>query len=267
MSNVKYESHLSYGSQLLPFICRTDIVFDSVTSIKPHWHESIEILHCIDGEGIVIINGTPFEFKPNTTIVVNPNQIHIISSNTYIKYNCIIVFDSFYKENGIDTDKYIFNSVINSKDISQLHQTMYDDFHNSENVIKIRLDALNLLYHLQSKFTSQVANTRATSVVEIKAAIEYTNRNYQDNISLDEIAKISNLSKYYFSKKFKEITGKTYNQFLNSVRCRKAANLLKSGKSLNDVCFSTGFNDPAYFSRVFKKFMGYPPSKHSGRNE
>ncbi len=257
-----YESHSKYGSQLLPFICRRDTATNSVGYYKPHWHESVELLHCLAGEGNVIINGTVFEFKPDTTIIVNPNQIHVITSESKVQYDCIIIFDTFCRENGIYTDKYVFNSVIQSHQIGQLHLKMYEDFTNAEQAAKIRLDALDLLYNLQKNFTTEVLNKKETSVVEIKMAIEYINRNYQENITVDAVAKASNLSKYYFTKRFKEITGKTFIEFLNSVRCRRAADNLNLGKSVNEACFLSGFNDPAYFSRVFKKIMGVPPSKY-----
>lgn len=261
MSYGKYESHSAYGSTLLPFICRNDIKENNY--FRPHWHESIEILHCLEGEGNVVINGVHFKFIPNTVIVVNSNQIHMIISDSYVKYNCIIIFDSFCKENGIDTQKYVFNTVINNEKISNLHKKMYEDFKNASiNPVKIRLNALNLLFEIWENYKCESINTEEKSIGNIKTAIDYINRNYRDNITLDEIAVVSNLSKYYFTKKFKEITGKTFTELLNGIRCNKAISILKSGKTVNEACYSVGFNDPAYFSRVFKKNIGIPPSKY-----
>lgn len=245
----------------MPFICRKDTI-KYYSNFIPHWHENIEILHCIDGEGSIIINGFAYDFKPNTVVVLNPNEIHTVTSQGHVHYDCIIIFDEFCKENGIYTDTKVFNSVIESAEICMLHKKMCDSFRESEkpNPVKIRLYALELLFNLCENFSYETFQSTETGFDDMKSAIDYINRNYQRKITLDEIAEQSNLSKYYFTKKFKETTGKTFNEFLNGVRCKKAKEILKCGKSVNEACFSSGFNDPAYFSRVFKKIIGIPPS-------
>ncbi len=256
-----YENLTKYKSSLLPFICRSDTLH-LPTYLLPHWHEGMEILYCTSGEGQLIINGSVFDFSPGKAAVINPSQIHSVIGRPEITYKCIIIFGEFCKENGIDTDKISFNSVIESIELTEIYQKMYDDFKGGESALKIRLDALELLYTLQKNHFTEQTEQKETAAEGIKTAIHYINRNYSEDIALDTIAEIAGLSKYYFTKMFKEMTKSTFSGFLGSVRCHKAAELIRSGKSVSEACFLVGYNDPAYFSRVFTKLMGTPPSKY-----
>ncbi len=257
-----YENHLKYKSRLLPFICRDDSI-QSTHYFVPHWHEGMEILHCISGRGRVNINGSFFDFTPGRTVIVNSNRIHsVISDTPKITYKCIILFEEFCSDNGIDRDKYTYTPVADSTEIARLFLKMHDDFHSGSSALKIRLDATELLYALTEGFAYEAQSTKEAATEGIKAAIDYINRNYADNITLDTIAHVSNLNRFYFTKKFKDMTGKTFNDFLGGVRCQKAGEIIKSGRTVNEACYAVGYSDPAYFSRVFKKFMGMPPSKY-----
>ena len=60
------------------------------------------------------------------------------------------------------------------------------------------------------------------------------------------------MSKYYFARTFKAVTGKTFKDYLNGKRVEQAMILLRSGEvNITEVCFQVGFNDPSYFDRVF----------------
>ncbi len=256
-----YENLAKYRNRLLPFICRTDTL-RLPTYLFPHWHEGTEILYCTSGAGRAIISGNTFDFSPGKIVIVNPGQIHSVMGEPEISYKCIIIFEEFCNENGIDKDKYTFASVVDKKNVIDIYQKMYDDFKSGESAIKIRLDAMELLYNLEKDCTGEIASINTASSEDIKSAIDYTNRNFGEDITLDKIAEIAGLSKFYFTKKFKEMTGTTYSDFLGSVRCQRASELIKDGKNANEACFAVGYNDPAYFSRVFKKFMGVAPSKY-----
>lgn len=68
------------------------------------------------------------------------------------------------------------------------------------------------------------------------------------------------LSVSQLNRKLKSITGKTPADFIRSIRFERAIELLKDGESVADVSWAIGFEDPVYFSKVFKKHFGFPPS-------
>lgn len=94
-------------------------------------------------------------------------------------------------------------------------------------------------------------------------AKEYIKENYKKDISLDEVAKYVDISSYYFSKLFKEEEGKNFIDYLTSLRIERAKELLKETEiSIKEICCEVGYSDPNYFSRIFKKVVGYTPTDY-----
>jgi two-component system response regulator YesN len=95
------------------------------------------------------------------------------------------------------------------------------------------------------------------------AAKDYINRHYNEELSLEDVSREVNLSPQYFSRFFKNETGCNFIDYLTQVRINKAIELLKEKNlSVKEVCYTIGYNDPNYFSRIFKKITGYSPSDH-----
>ena len=74
------------------------------------------------------------------------------------------------------------------------------------------------------------------------------------------------LSRTIFYRKLKSIIGLTPVDFIREVRIKRAAQLIDSGEyNFSQVAYMTGFNDPKYFSRRFKKIMGVTPTEYKER--
>ena len=97
----------------------------------------------------------------------------------------------------------------------------------------------------------------------IEKAESFLKNNYMKDISLDDISRYCNISTYYFSKLFKQETGENYVEYLNRIRIENAKKMInESDRSIKDICFSVGFSDPNYFSRIFKKHTGVTPTEY-----
>ena len=93
--------------------------------------------------------------------------------------------------------------------------------------------------------------------------IKYIEENYNQNISLGSLASVAFMSKYHFSRTFKEMTGISANKYLNVVRIREAKWFLRSKNlSVSQVSFKVGYNGITYFDRVFKNMVGCNPSDY-----
>ena len=96
----------------------------------------------------------------------------------------------------------------------------------------------------------------------LRKAERYIWENYSRKISLEEISRASGLSAPYFSTIFKEEMGENLSGYLNRLRAEKAAALLtETGKSLNEIASSCGFDDQSWFSKIFKRYTGVSPGK------
>lgn len=93
----------------------------------------------------------------------------------------------------------------------------------------------------------------------------YVSCNATREITLQEIAAHVGMNVSAFCTFFKRQTAQTFVDYLNKYRLDIACHLLEEGKlSVSEVCFASGFNNPAYFSRLFKKMFGIPPSTYHG---
>ncbi|SMO52891.1 response regulator [Melghirimyces algeriensis] len=118
---------------------------------------------------------------------------------------------------------------------------------------------LSLIHNAQTRRKSRLKGG-------LERAKAYIHQHYQDNLTLASVAAEVNLNPYYFSKLFKEECNTTFIDYLTRVRIDQAKQLIQSGDwSLKEVCYQVGYQDPNYFSRVFKKMTGVPPSQYRKR--
>lgn len=95
----------------------------------------------------------------------------------------------------------------------------------------------------------------------LHATKKFIDEQYMKGITLEDAADHANLSPYHFSKIFKENYGVTFIDYLTDIRIEHAKReILQTNKSLKEICFSCGYKDPNYFSRVFKKKTGFSPT-------
>ena len=113
----------------------------------------------------------------------------------------------------------------------------------------------------------QVANRREEqSESVVSKAKTYIDENYCRELTLDEVSQSVNISPYYFSKLFKEESGENFIEYLTRMRITKAKELLRNpALSIKEICVMSGYSDPNYFSRIFKKQEDVTPSEYRER--
>ncbi len=100
----------------------------------------------------------------------------------------------------------------------------------------------------------------------LQQALKYIHNNFSTEISLDRVAGTAGISKYHFSRLFKEMTGLTYQSYLNRVRIEQAKKLLNDDAlSITDTGYAVGYSDLTHFERIFKKLTGITPSQFRRR--
>ena len=101
----------------------------------------------------------------------------------------------------------------------------------------------------------------------IKEALSYIERNFQNEISVEDIAASCGLNRSYFGRIFKNTVGKSPQEFLLSYRMTKAAELLKlTGFSIGDIANAVGYSNQLHFSRAFKNVYGVSPREWRSKN-
>ncbi len=139
---------------------------------------------------------------------------------------------------------------------SMLHSSSYEEIRNWW---------LNKI----ADITKHMANRKKNQSESIVAkAIGFLNENYRKDISLDDVSRVVNINPYYFSKRFKEETGVNFIDYLTNIRINKAKELLEDPRlSIKEICNLSGYSDPNYFSRIFKKIENLTPSEYREKCE
>ncbi len=134
------------------------------------------------------------------------------------------------------------------------------DMLHSNSYEEIRNWWLNKITDLAKQMANRKKNQSESMVAK---AISYMTENYTKDITLDEVSRVVNINPYYFSKRFKEETGVNFIDYLTGIRIRKAKELLENPKlSIKEICTMSGYSDPNYFSRIFKKIENVTPSEY-----
>ncbi len=106
------------------------------------------------------------------------------------------------------------------------------------------------------KYISIINENKAYSYY-VNKSIQYIKENYERNITLEEVADYSQISKSYLSLLFKQETGINFSTFLTNHRVEKCKEFMKeSHYKIYEIADMVGFDNPYYFSKVFKDKVG-----------
>ncbi len=101
----------------------------------------------------------------------------------------------------------------------------------------------------------------------ISEIVQYMNRHYMQELSLPQVAEAFYVSPFYLSRSFKEATGFSFTEYVNSVRIKEAKKLLeRSSMKVSHIASKVGFGSVTHFGRVFKAVTGFSPLHFRGKS-
>ena len=141
-----YENH-NFKNEKLPFICKE---ISGYPIGNENWHENIEVICFLKGEGTVLHNGERFSVSEGDTVIINSNCLHgILSTEKKITFRYLIVDRSFCIANGFDTSSAAFNTKVRDEEVFTLMKELSLLYNESEEIpyrtASIRCTVLNLL--------------------------------------------------------------------------------------------------------------------------
>ena len=266
-----FENH-SFADPRVPFIFHNYSFPASFTkNSRLNWHENIEILYFKSGVATVKAGSEDIKVSSGDIIIINPNLLHGVIEHTKIDFYCLIIDRSFCLANYVDTNTTLFNQCIRDNGLSEELEGLASAFFDDKKPFRhlaLRSSVLRILSILCARH-SLPKSTQSGEIhllSAIKHALGYIYSESNRPLSLDDIADVSGLSKYYLAHEFKRLTGHTVINYLGIVRCEKAAELLVSNTmSVEGIALECGFSSSSYFIKAFKKYYGLSPGEYRNR--
>ena len=140
----------------------------------------------------------------------------------------------------------------------------FPDFEMATNSIK-KSDSLDEMMRLVGVFSVEAADKIGITTTDniVKRVLAYMERNYVDDLKLEDIAKIFNYNSAYLGKVFKKITGDSFNSLLNRIRIDNAKRLLlETDLKVYQISEQVGYSNTDYFYTKFRKYVGISPKDY-----
>lgn len=164
--------------------------------------------------------------------------------------------------NNVNT-KHLVDTLIVSKFIESLEFYFQNPSLVNDDLLELKIKELILLLVQTNNISSilelitELYSTKTTSLREVIQLHIYS------SLSVEELAKLSQMSLSSFKREFKKQFNDSPSNYINSAKLKKAKELLSlSPLPISDIAYEVGFNDPLYFTRLFKKKEGLTPSSY-----
>lgn len=233
-----------------------------------NWHSNLEIIHVTEGNGSAQYGGETLKIETGDTVVINSGALHCFFSGHSMDFIGIIIDDDFCKESGIVPEKFDFERLIKDRRLGELIHTCADTvkaYQNSKEPLyaaKARSQVLSLLVFLAEGYSKEVTGEtegKKTSEEYVKMVIGHLIDHYTDDVTLDSLAALCGITKFHLARVFKHYTRETIFTYLNALKCKNAQKYLSRGVSVTETATRCGFESVSYFSRTYKRVMGFSP--------
>ena len=234
---------------------------------RPKGRLDYQLLYIVSGKGHFYFHGEDRVVYAGRMVLIQPRQeqryeyfgedkpevywVHFTGSdvkNILRSYN-IPMDDPIFYSGASSTYSYLFKEMIHEL---QNCKTGYED---------LLAMYLRQIFLLVQRTRQEERPTVSTYIQEeIEFARRYFNEHYNEPISIQEYAESRNMSVCYFQRNFKQIVKHTPMQYLLTIRVNNAASLLETTDySMAEIAAIVGYEDPLYFSRLFRKIKGVSP--------
>lgn len=244
------------------------------------------------------------EFALNERILKGYNKVFLFKSlksehkfKGTSRENMRDVLMAYFKENDMETaSKYIhniFNDIIQKDDSSfpDLRNVCIDIYVSVKDYLYMNGHSMDMLWGEKYEFVDEVfqfdsveeiyewikssitalsknigTSNKYTGQDIVNEVVSFLRTNYREDISLSLISRKYFINSNYFSRIFKEIVGKSFNDYITGMRMSKACELMKNTDlNISHISRLVGYEEPKYFSKVFKKELGMAPSEYTDR--
>lgn len=254
--------------------------------IRMHHHDLAELSFVIEGSGTETINTVTHAMQSGTASFLLPHHIHSLKSdpgNPIRLYCCMFDFNLLYgspyeleligqlMRTGTDLPGYVDFTPEQSQQLRHIFADMLQEF-NGQNFGKFSLirskliEALLLFSRVQGSGRGQHSGStrqETDSKSKLWDILLYMHLHYPEKITLEDLSSRFKVTPSYISHSFKKFCGKSFLEYLHSLRIHYAASmLLSTDMAITDIAVEAGFDSFRSFCRVFKQYHGVSASAY-----
>lgn len=235
---------------------------------KEHLHDTFSMGINIEGKSIYTNRDSKYDFDIGMLAIVNANVIHSCNPiektpNLYYMIYldekwCYGIQKSICER--IDSFKAFPENILHDEKLYNEFKTLCETIFSDISYIEKEDELINFFTKFFGKYLEQSKEKIEDKVFD--SLKKYLNRNYQENISLDELSKKFDLNPFYIIRLFKTNLNTTPHSYLLNIKINRAKELLKQGFSIVDTALECGFTDQSHFHRNFLKIVATTPKEY-----
>lgn len=268
MSNSRYtvkpQNFQKINSQLLYIsISRYEGDWQSI----PHIHHFAELIYVVGGQGDFRSGSKKKAISTDDLIIIPPNVEHteVSSPANPLEYFVLgidgVTFQNTGSENGPSIHNYTKDNAISSI-LHLLLAEAQEEKEGSSMACQNLLEVL-LIHIIRMQKLLPLPYTATKMTKECGLIKRYLDSNYADSITLEHLASLAHMNKYYLVHAFTKYTGLSPINYLNTRRLQVSKELLNATNySISQVASLSGFSSQSYFTQVFKRESGISPSQY-----
>ncbi|MCR4954319.1 MAG: AraC family transcriptional regulator [Treponema sp.] len=250
---------------------------------QSHHHIEYEIFYLDSGSVEFGIDDTVTTAKAGDVIFIHPGTNHYVKKIKETEYHYYaMVFDSSVLGPQGEPVRNTLDSIRVSRFIKLPDAVLMklrdatefvknETFGHELFVKSVLFDIIScvILTNQYVEITDNIRTEKGHTVNAIDVTIAYIRDHYRENISLDDVLKITSYSKSHFIRLFKKNTGMNLTNYINKYRIEKSClDLIYTSKNITEIATENGFNTVQYFSKTFKSYMKCTPKQYqrNGKN-
>ncbi|WP_096437314.1 AraC family transcriptional regulator [Alteribacter populi] len=270
---MSYEVYKVEGLKTEPYPLKllyvTHSNYDKGWHSTQHSHHFTELFYIVSGKGSFVLREKEIPVKENDLVIINPNVEHTEKSNLqdpleYLALGVEGLSFSLSKEKEAEIELFTYHGE-SEEIIFYLKKLLYEiQNHEREYEIVCQNILEVLIIKLKREKNLSIQSSKPKNINKTVAFCKYyINQNFRENITLDTLAKVGNINKYYLAHRFKKDLDITPIEYLNQVRIKEAKLLLETtDHSIAEIATFNGFKSQSFFSQAFKRSTGLTPTQY-----
>lgn len=262
------------------FMMTKMVLAGSGKAMSTHWHNYFEVIRCINGRICVLMDGSKMWLEDGDCVLITPGCSHDMGLNADEAKVQIIQFylpESVNSSLGVDSSmslllysnyKYNGGKIIRSKDpFSRQASFLCDELYRgcdsgemiSDDIIKGAIQMLLGYFTCETAF--HACKDYEDEGLDMVKLCKYIDSHPLTEQDLTLISAYMGYSKAYFSRRFKEVTGIGFKQYMDQLKMHEARRMLGEGQSVTQTAIALGYSSVQNFSRTFRRIHQMSPSE------